>query len=312
MSTLNGFVSVACALSCWFAFAATGPAVAQHIFWTDTLRNEIWTSDFSGSNAHPIVTNLPASPESIAIDRFDRKVYWTLDGSVNQIRRANLDGSSVETVLDNGAGPNVIAIDVLGRKMYFGGEDDQSIHRANLDGTNLEFLANFAGEAVTSIGVDPVAGHLYWTVERAADLYRSNLDGTNAGLLIDGPAPNENFGRLESVFVDPLENQLYLIDEDDSRIYTMALPNDSPTFFKPDDLLHPRDMTIDVAGRRLYWTQAGGIFSSQLDGSGVEPVVSGLDEALSYYPVGIAIIPEPTTVILALTGLASWCAFKRK
>ncbi|HJQ79388.1 MAG TPA: hypothetical protein VJ828_05505, partial [Lacipirellulaceae bacterium] len=115
-------VSVGFFLSSWFIVATAGPAIAQHIFWTDGLRNEIWTANFSGSNSRAIISSQPTSPESIAIDPVERKVYWTLDGTVNQIRRANLDGTNVETVLDNGDGPNVIAIDIPRRKMYFGNE----------------------------------------------------------------------------------------------------------------------------------------------------------------------------------------------
>lgn len=295
----------------WLLFAAPIPAIAQHIFWSDALRNEIWTASFHGNNPHAIVSNLPTSPESIAIDRVERKVYWTLDG-VNQIRRANLDGTNAETVLDNGTGANAITIDVPGRKMYFGSDDSLSIHRANLDGTSPQLLTTFTGDGVTSIAVDSAAGHVYWTVENGADLYRSNLDGTNAGLLIDGPNPNENFGRLESVFLDPLENRLYLNDEDDSRIFVMPLPDGTLTQFVPENLRHPRDMTIDVAARQLYWIQEGGIFRSQLDGSDVEPVVSGLTNALGFFPVAIAVIPEPASVLLALAGLASCCAFIRR
>lgn len=298
-----GFVLITCLI-----FTMPIPTFAQHIFWSDTLRNEIWTATFTGGNPHSIVSNLPTAPESIAIDPVERKVYWTLDGAVNQIRRANLDGTNAETVLDNGNGANVIAIDVPGRKMYFGSDDNLSIHRANLDGTSPQLLTTFTGDGVTAIGVDSSAGRLYWTIENAADLYRSNLDGTDASLLIDGPMPNANFGRLESVFLDPLENRLYLNDEDDSRIYTIPLPSGAISHFVPANLTHPRDMTIDIASRRLYWTQEGGIFRSRLDGSGGEPVLSGLTEVLGFYPVGIAVIPEPTTLLLALAGLASLCA----
>jgi hypothetical protein len=293
----------------WLIFATPTPAIAQHIFWSDGLRNEIWTASFHGVNPHAIISNLPTSSDSIAIDPVEGKVYWTLNGAVNQIRRANLDGTNAETVLDNGTGANVIAIDVPGRKMYFGSDESLSIYRANLDGTSPQLLTTFPGDGVTAITVDSAAGHVYWTVENAADLYRSNLDGTNAGLLIDGPNPNENFGRLESVFIDPLENRLYLNDEDDSRVLTMLLPDGTLTQFVPENLHHPRDMTIDVAGRRLYWTQEGGIFRSQLDGNGSGPVVSGLPNALGFFPVAIAVIPEPASVLLALAGVASWCAF---
>jgi hypothetical protein len=302
-----GFVLIS-----WLTSAAAVPAFAQHIFWSDGLRNEIWTARFDGGNPHAIISNLPESPLSISIDPLDRKVYWTLDGAVNQIRRANLDGTNAETVLDNGTGPSVVAIDVAGRKMYFGSDDSLSIHRANLDGSSPQLLTTFPGDGVTSIAVDSAAGHVYWTVENAADLYRANLDGTNAGLIIDGPSPIENFGRLESVFVDPHENRLYLNDEDDSRVFRMFLPEGPLTQFAPENLMHPRDMTIDVAGRRLYWTQAGGIFRSQLDGSGAEPVVTGLDATLGFFPLAIAVIPEPASALLALAGLASWCAFIRK
>jgi DNA-binding beta-propeller fold protein YncE len=273
----------------------------QGIFWTDALRQEIWTAELSGYNPHVIVTNLPAVPESIAVDPIGHKVYWTLDGQVNLIQRANWNGSKQETVLDDGDGPNAIAVDVAGRKLYFGSEDSQSIRRIDLDGSNPEFLLD--SPDVSSLGVDAIDKTLYWAAENNSEVFRANLDGTNPSLFLSGPAPGANFGNLQGVIVDPLSHTLYLNDEDDSRIYIMPLPDGSLTHVVPAGVLHPRNLALDVNGRQFFWTQDGGIYRSGLDGSGSEQIVSWLTQDLGYFPQAIAVVPEPSSLIEAGVAL---------
>jgi len=65
------------------------------------------------------------------------KMYWTDTGV---IRRANLDGTAIETVISSLSGPVGLALDVAGSKIYFTNSGSDKIQRANFDGSGLEDL----------------------------------------------------------------------------------------------------------------------------------------------------------------------------
>ena len=82
-------------------------------------------------------------------------MYWT-DGSTDNIKRANLDGSNVEDLITTGLrDPRGIALDVSEGKMYWIEWGTDKIKRANLDGSNIEDL-------VTTGLVKPIGIALYF------------------------------------------------------------------------------------------------------------------------------------------------------
>jgi sugar lactone lactonase YvrE len=84
--------------------------------------------------------------------------YWTDSGS-DTIRRANLDGSGVDTAFITGVeNPEGVAVD--GAHIYWSNSTADTIGRANLDGTAVEqdFVINADGPA----GVAVDGTHVYW------------------------------------------------------------------------------------------------------------------------------------------------------
>lgn len=80
-------------------------------------------------------------PIDIDIDPEQEKIYWTDRGS-DAIRRANLDGSDMEVLVDNSKVEMRDAIgmtlDLAAREMYWSDMTTGVIHRANLDGSEIE------------------------------------------------------------------------------------------------------------------------------------------------------------------------------
>ena len=113
--------------------------------------------------------------EDIKIDRGD------------QIRRANLDGSNIETLVTTEE--RMYSFTVAGGKLYWMEEErstlEGEIRRTNLDGSNIETLATT--EARKRIYNFTVAGgKLYWT-ERyfsSSNIRRANLDGSNIETIV--------------------------------------------------------------------------------------------------------------------------------
>ena len=107
------------------------------LYWTETA-GQIWRANLDGSNAQTLATDL-GTLGGIAIA--DGKLYWTeqTGESEGRIQRANLDGTNVQTLVLLGNVPLGIAVDTMGRKLYWTNFKGR-IQCANLDGSNFQNL----------------------------------------------------------------------------------------------------------------------------------------------------------------------------
>ncbi len=113
------------------------------LYWTEASPADFMISraNLDGTNVEGLVTGL-SNPSGIALDLSNGKIYWA-DRSASKIQRANLDGSQVEDIVTSGLKePARIALDVTAGKIYWteASPADFMISRANLDGTDREFL----------------------------------------------------------------------------------------------------------------------------------------------------------------------------
>ena len=173
--------------------------------WMD--ETTIQRTELDGSNTEALVTGV-GPLWKFAIDLAGGKMYWMEDndpvgGKSKQfkgtIRRADLDGSNVEDLIDGIRGPWYFdfALDVGKGKMYWTDnsyEEDEShistILRANLDGSNAEVLVT--GISTQQLVLDAVGEKIYWT-DWGTDYWspdgtiqRANLDGSNVEILVTG------------------------------------------------------------------------------------------------------------------------------
>jgi cysteine-rich repeat protein len=179
--------------------------VGQKIYWTE---NGIWRADLDGSN----VEQLPPLPFSlflgwIALDVTGGKMYWKETVLVspepplveNWIQRANLDGTSPQTVIqlfDDADGG--IAVDSEQGKLYWTeSHPGGAILRANLDGTDVETLLNG-----TDSPWDVAVAHSFCG-DGAVDPGEECDDGNNAAG--DGCGPTCFFEDCGNGIIDPGE-----------------------------------------------------------------------------------------------------------
>ena len=128
---------------------------------------------FVSCSTKTILINL-TSPTDIAVNTADGRLYWTeLSG---RIRRVNLDGTNVDTLVSDLGNPYGIA--VADGKVYWAEEIDKNsgkIQRANLNGTNIETLATVYGIPL-DISVDTASGQVYWA-NSLGGIQRMDLNG---------------------------------------------------------------------------------------------------------------------------------------
>lgn len=228
-------------------------------YWTDQSLDQIWSANLDGSDAHA-VTDVFA-PTGIQVDAANGKLYWTeavpnTYGKEGVIRRANLDGSDIETVVAGVDRPARIALDLAGGKIYWSDYVVDVVRRANLDGTNVETLhvvgANLNPGGVT---LDLRNGKVYWgsetsSVPHESKLMRMNLDGS-----VQEEVTGIDFGTVSSIVIaNPLLGDLDDdgdVDGDDDLVTDCLTGPDVPISpgCEPADL--QADFDVDVADWRV-------------------------------------------------------------
>ena len=182
------------------------------IYWTgiNPVAGEgiIYRANLDGSNVEPLITRSSEALVGLALDVAGDQIYWTASaidsegftGEEGIIYRANLDGSNVETLIDEQNVPLFLALDVAGGQIYWtawtaidpeGFAEEGIIYRANLDGSNVETLID-EQNVPGVLALDVAGGQIYWTAIDSESfteegiIYRANLDGSNVETLITG------------------------------------------------------------------------------------------------------------------------------
>ena len=286
----------------------------------------IMRADLDGSNAETVLSimelvddvsfpfwDILPPYQDIALDLRAGKMYWA---GGNGIGRANLDGSDVETMLYEGfkiRGPESITLDVVAGKMYWTewgpagrtwgymrrefnddsiGNPTYEIHRADLDGSNIETLAIFpdAPEPTdgklyrkapepTSITLDVTDGKMYWTDSSHA-IYRANLDGSNAEPFFTGG------GNPWGIALDIPGNKIYWTEHEAQKVQRADLDGTNVEVLLTSKPTIPVGLALDGAENKMYWTDQGTnmIRRADLDGANNEDLVKALRT-----PVGLAL-----------------------
>jgi hypothetical protein len=173
----------------------------------------IWRGQLDGSDSTMLLSSL-SPPAGLAVDPDGAKIYWTeplvtkFDPLHPTVRRANLDGTAVEGLVDphDSPGPYAITVDASGGKLYWADNIRRAIVRTNLDGSYMETMWDMSGDLslVLDLAFDAESSDLYlvWMrdiMPRYATVIRWDLDegGLTEVARRDGPC-------LGSVAFDPM------------------------------------------------------------------------------------------------------------
>ena len=198
---------------------------------------------------------------SIALDVEGGKIYWIHRGA-QTIRRADLDGTHVETVLtvSEGALDEILLLDVNRGQIYWTHADTQTIRRADLDGTNVESFFDLSQLNLTGssadIALDLDGGKIYFTDPGRGDrwvwgtgtIHRIDLNGQNGEVLFD-PMVRHPYG----IALD--RDKLYWTDVKKGTIHRADL-NGRNRQVLFSGLNRPRDIALP-GGNKIYWSAQG-------------------------------------------------------
>uniref|UniRef100_A0A8D0BEN1 Low-density lipoprotein receptor-related protein 4 n=1 Tax=Salvator merianae TaxID=96440 RepID=A0A8D0BEN1_SALMN len=184
---------------------------------------------------------------SLDYDSVDGKIYYT-DVFLDVIRRADLNGSNMETVIGQGLKTtDGLAVDWVARNLYWTDTGRNTIEVARLDGSCRKVLINSSLDEPRAIAVFPRKGYLFWTDwGHVAKIERANLDGSDRKILI-----NTDLGWPNGLTLDYDTRRIYWVDAHLDRIESADL-NGKLRQVLVNQVSHPFALTQQ--DRWLYWT----------------------------------------------------------
>lgn len=201
------------------------------------------------------------------------------------IERSDLQGGNVQRLVTRPPATVIdVAVDTIGKKIYWGNLDANAIERANVNGTNVEkalsagsqprlaldvahrfifwvgpgihrtSLDDLTSTTDLSIPVTPltmtVDSQHGWLFMGAGNLiHRANLDGT--GLVSIGPDIPVIGQVIEGIAVDPLSAKVYWTSA--GGLHRANLDLSDPEYVIPLD--NPHHVHVAPVARRLYWSE---------------------------------------------------------
>jgi len=230
---------------------------AGHIYWTNMGNpsmndGSIDRVDLDGGNLTNII---PAggtyTPKQLQLDKKNGKLYWS-DREGMRIMRANLDGSTIETLIDTSEGDARpgrdirkwcvgIALDVEGRKLYWTQKGNDNAGQGRIFRANLEIPKGQT--PATRKDIEVLFDGLPEPIDLDLDLVNRMMYWTDRG---DPPHGN-------TVNRAPMDA-------------TAGKRKDPEIVF--DHLMEGIGLSLDLQNGRMFLTDLGGsVYSANLDGS---------------------------------------------
>ncbi|KFQ08656.1 Low-density lipoprotein receptor-related protein 6, partial [Haliaeetus albicilla] len=167
--------------------------------------------------------------------------------SLQTISRAFMNGSALEHVVEFGLDyPEGMAVDWLGKNLYWADTGTNRIEVSKLDGQHRQVLVWKDLDSPRALALDPAEGFMYWTewggkpkIDRAA------MDGSERTTLVP------NVGRANGLTIDYAKRRLYWTDLDTNLIESSNMLGLDREIIA-DDLPHPFGLT--QYQDYIYWT----------------------------------------------------------
>ncbi len=286
------------------------------IYWTEILGGTIRRAEADGSGVVDILTGLD-EPFGLDVDAANGHIYFTEHGSEHTVKRCDLDGANLTTIIPNGTlnRPSSITVDTVNGHLYVSqwrsaftqtdvpaGTALVGLHRFNLDGTGLTLL-NADSIYGMDVALDLPNSRMFVATGTpgggplADTLASMDLAGGSVSVL-HGPASTPSARFPAGVGLDPANNHVYWSSLN-AGVHRSNMTGPPATVQLVPDFQgsgfsferQPRGLELDLPNGHMYWAAApryGGVFftgdpqggdirRANLDGTGLTVLVPGLD-----------------------------------
>ncbi|XP_026528639.1 low-density lipoprotein receptor-related protein 2-like [Notechis scutatus] len=140
--------------------------LGRNLYWTDGTSGQIlatWLNiTWKGNPVYTVVLENLEQPRSLALHPLDGFIYWCEIGVESKIKKAGMDGSNKEVLIDDGIGwPTSIAIDFLSWRIFWSDDKIHSIGSAFLDGSDMKIFQ--LAEIHSPFSVSIFEDYIYWS-----------------------------------------------------------------------------------------------------------------------------------------------------
>ncbi|MBC2600758.1 Calx-beta domain-containing protein [Puniceicoccus vermicola] len=221
----------------------------------------------------------------IAGPKAQGEIFWTEGGTVRVLVQETGESREVVTYASDPVG---IAVDSLNNKIYWTDRGFNTINRANFDGSDIETLISSNEFDSTAIALDTAAGKMYWVENDLQKIRRANLDGTSMETII------RTFDIPSGLAVDVVNGLIYWSNSAQEIRIANIDGSDSRQIIDSRSFVDLEGLSLSSSANKLYFCDsgAGTIYQANLDGSVVEPLITGLGQ-----PVDVAYDPARDKII---------------
>ncbi len=214
---------------------------AGKMYWGDQATQKIQRSDLDGSNIETLLGwDTAKKVRQVEIDAVSGKMYWACFG--DSIYRANLDGTSIETLHSGISNPVGLALDLTHKKLYWTDNATQSLYQSDFNGGAKQTLASLPGP--TYLAIDEVNSLLYRTEYAGGNgtgkIVVSGLDGANSTVLLSG------LDQPSGIALDLFNERMYWTDVSADKIRRANLDGSGLQDILTSDLPCPIGITLTV------------------------------------------------------------------
>lgn len=163
------------------------------LYWTDSRSRKIYQKKLGVDDAATewMVVTDDKKPNAIAIDVCRRRVYWTNFADTPQnstIKRASMDRSKPETILDNNDIPRGVVVDQHSKRLFWVDDlhgHDYVVGSSALDGSNRREVYHGTDHEPANLAVD--REFVYWTDSTSRKIWKvsKTVGGTPQSLPLD-------------------------------------------------------------------------------------------------------------------------------
>ncbi|MBN3312842.1 NID1 protein, partial [Atractosteus spatula] len=246
--------------------------LGRNVYWTDSMRDRIEVAKLDGSQRRVLFDTDLVNPRAIVTDSAKGHLYWTdWNREAPKIETSYMDGTNRRVLVKDDLGlpngltydpyssllcwadadlesPEGVAIDHLGRNVYWTDSMRDRIEVAKLDGSQRRVLFDTDLVNPRAIVTDSAKGHLYWTDwnREAPKIETSYMDGTNRRVLV-----KDDLGLPNGLTYDPYSSLLCWADAGTRKVECM-----NPTQTNRRKILEGIQYPFGITsyGKNLYYT----------------------------------------------------------
>jgi sugar lactone lactonase YvrE len=236
------------------------------MYWTHREEG-VYRAARDGSEVKLLVAMKNA--DGLAVDPEGGKLYFTVSNVPDQLdtlHSADLDGGNVKQLAGELNWTGDLALDPEAGKLYITSLGDDKIIEISVDGSQRRDLLTGI-ESPDELAIDAKHGKIYWGSSGGDGIRRANLDGSN-------PEPVLPQVVAFGLAIDLEREQLFWVDLGTGSIHRVGLDGKNDTQVLAG-LQGADGLALDTDNRKLYWTETGKISQGNLDGTGVEVLVTG-------------------------------------